>query len=76
MVQKDQKEIVEKQPTVKPLALYLVYQDYFSNYQQQLVEMIVSIAKPEIIFLLGASLSSTRGESIFAESAAASQSII
>ena len=60
---------------MKPFALYHLCRDSFSFLQQPLVDIILNAAKPDMIFLLGASLYRRRSESIFNESAPASQHI-
>lgn len=60
---------------MKPFTIYHLCQDSFSSLQKPLVEVIVKIAKPDMVFLLGASLHRRRGESIFNESAPTSQHI-
>lgn len=60
---------------MKPFAIYHLCRDAFSFLQQPLVDCIVNAAKPEMIFLLGASLHRRRSESIFNVSAPTSQHI-
>lgn len=60
---------------MKPFATYHLCHDAFSFLQQPLVDIIVKAAKPDMIFLLGASLYRRRSESIFNESAPTSQHI-
>ena len=57
---------------MKPFTLYHLCRDAFSFVQQPLVDIIVKAAKPDMIFLLGASLNRRRSESIFNETAPAS----
>lgn len=52
---------------MKPFAIYHLCRDAFSFLQQPLVDIIVKAAKPDMIFLLGASLCRRRSESIFNE---------
>lgn len=60
---------------MKPFTIYYFCKDAHALYQQRLVNLIVKAAKPDIIFLLGASLYRRRSESIFQRSAPASQHI-
>lgn len=54
---------------MKPFTLYHVFPGAFAALQQPLVDIIVKAAKPDRIFLLGASVSHRRSESIFNEPA-------
>ncbi len=54
---------------MKPFPLYHLYPEAFAALQQPLVEIIVKAAQPDRIFLLGASVSHRRSESIFQPSA-------
>lgn len=54
---------------MKPFSIYHLCRDAFTFLQQPLVDCIVKAAKPEMIFLLGASLYRRRSESIFNVSA-------
>ncbi|SDX68861.1 HEPN domain-containing protein [Hydrobacter penzbergensis] len=58
---------------MKPFTIYHLCPDAFSFLQQPLIDMIVKAAKPDMIFLLGASLWHRRSESVFNESAPDSQ---
>ena len=60
---------------MKPFTIYHLCRESFSSLQQPLVDIIVKAAKPDMIFLLGASLHRRRSESIFNESAPTSQHI-
>jgi HEPN domain-containing protein len=60
---------------MKPFTIYHTCRDAFSLLQQPLVDIIVKAAKPDMIFLLGASLQRRRSESIFNEQAPTSQHI-
>lgn len=60
---------------MKPFTIYHTYRDAFNFLQQPLVDIVVKSAKPDMIFLLGASLQRRRSESIFIESAPISQYI-
>lgn len=60
---------------MKPFTIYHLCPGFFSFYQQQLVDLILKAAKPDMIFLLGASLHRRRTESIFNPSAPSSQHI-
>ncbi len=60
---------------MKPFTIYHLCRESFSSLQQPLVDIIVKAAKPDMIFLLGASLHRRRSESIFNESAPISQHI-
>ncbi len=50
---------------MKPFTLYHVFPEAFTALQQPLVDIILKAATPDRIFLLGASLSHRRSESIF-----------
>ncbi len=50
---------------MKPFTLYHLFPEAFAALQQPLVDIIVKAAQPDRIFLLGASLSHRRSESIF-----------
>src|SRR5688500_5121308 len=54
---------------MKPFTIYQLCRGSFISLQQLLVDIIVKSAKPEVIFLLGASLYRRRSESIFLKSA-------
>jgi uncharacterized protein len=54
---------------MKPFTLCHVFPEAFAALQQPLVEIIVKAAQPDRIFLLGASLSHRRSETIFQPSA-------
>lgn len=54
---------------MKPFSIYHLCRDAFAFLQQPLIDCIVKAAKPEMIFLLGASLYRRRSESIFKVSA-------
>lgn len=58
---------------MKPFMIYHLCQESFSFHRQQLIDIIVKTAKPNMIFLLGASLYERRSESIFSECTPASQ---
>ncbi|MCW3090489.1 MAG: hypothetical protein JWP81_1558 [Ferruginibacter sp.] len=58
---------------MRPFTIYHLYIDSFSAQQEKLVSIIVEIAKPDMIFLLGASLYRRRSESIFNTTAPTSQ---
>lgn len=60
---------------MKPFAIYHLYREAFSFHQQQLAEIIVKAANPDMIFLLGATLHRKRCESIFNELAPSCQHI-
>lgn len=60
---------------MKPFTIYHTCRDAFSLLQQPLVDTIVKAAKPDMIFLLGASLQRRKSESIFNEQAPTSQYI-
>lgn len=60
---------------MKPFTIYHLCCDAFSFLQQPLVDIIIKAAKPDMIFLLGASLRRRRSESIFNEPAPTSQHI-
>lgn len=50
---------------MKPFSIYHLCRDAFAFLQQPLVDCVVKAAKPEMIFLLGASLHRRRSESVF-----------
>ncbi len=52
---------------MKPFAIYHLCREAFSFHQQQLTEVIVKAANPDMVFLLGATLHRKRCESIFNE---------
>ena len=58
---------------MKPFTIYNLFIDSFSFQQEKLTSIITEIAKPDIIFLLGASLHRRRSESIFCTTAPTSQ---
>jgi HEPN domain-containing protein len=58
---------------MNPFTIYHFSKDAYLSNQQRLVDIIVKAANPEMIFLLGASLYRRRSESIFQQSAPASQ---
>jgi uncharacterized protein len=58
---------------MKPFTIYHLCRDSFSFQQQKLVEVIVEAAKPDMIYLLGASLYRRRSESIFNDPAPTSR---
>jgi HEPN domain-containing protein len=58
---------------LKPFTIYYFRRESFSFQQQKLVEAVVEVAKPDMIFLLGASLYRRRTESIFNDPAPTSQ---
>ena len=60
---------------MKPFAIYHLFKDGFSSLKQPLVDIVVKVAQPDRIFLLGASLHRRRSESIFNETAPSSQYI-
>ncbi len=60
---------------MKPFTIYHLCRDSFSFLQQPLIDIILKAARPDMIFLLGASLYRRRSESIFNESAPTSQHI-
>jgi HEPN domain-containing protein len=60
---------------MKPFTIYHLCRDAFSFLQQALVDMIVKAAKPDMIFLLGASLCRRRSESVFNKSTSASEQV-
>ncbi len=60
---------------MKPFTIYHLRRESFSFLQQPLVDIIVKATKPDMIFLLGASLQRRRSESIFNEQAPTSQHI-
>jgi len=60
---------------MRPFTIYHIFHDFFSSLQPLLVDRIIKAAKPEVVFLLGASLNRRRSESIFQQSASTSQHI-
>jgi Uncharacterized conserved protein related to C-terminal domain of eukaryotic chaperone, SACSIN len=60
---------------MKPFAIYHLCQEAFSFHQQQLTEVIVKAANPDMMFLLGATLHRKRCESIFNDLAPSCQHI-
>lgn len=58
---------------MKPFAIYHSCSEAFSFYQEKLVSVIREMAKPDMIFLLGASLYKRKEESIFNEASPVSQ---
>jgi len=60
---------------MKPFAIYHLCREAFSFHQQELAEVIVKAANPDMVFLLGATLHSKRCESIFNELAPSCQHI-
>lgn len=60
---------------MKPFAIYHLFRDGFLSLEQPLTDIIVPVARPDRIFLLGASLHRRRSESIFNKTAPGSQYI-
>ncbi len=60
---------------MKSFTIYHTYHDSFSLLQKSLVDIIIKVANPDMIFLLGASLQRRKSESIFNEQAPSSQHI-
>lgn len=60
---------------MRPFTIYYLCKDAHFLYRQRLVNIIVKAAKPDIVFLLEASLHRRRSESIFQQSAPASQHV-
>ncbi len=60
---------------MKPFSIYHQCRDAFAFLQPPLIDCVVKAAKPEMIFLLGASLHSRRSESVFNVSVPSSQHI-
>src|SRR5205809_5936940 len=58
---------------MKPFSLYHKHAAAIAFQQQQLVDIILQIVKPDLIYLLGASLHRRRSESIFCSEAPTSQ---
>ena len=58
---------------MKPFTIYYFRRESFSFQQQKLVEAVVEVTKPDMIFLLGASWYRRRTESIFNDPAPTSQ---
>ncbi len=58
---------------MKPFTIYHISNKSFSFQQEKLVSIIVEIAKPDMIFLLGGSLHRRRSESIFCTAAPTAQ---
>jgi hypothetical protein len=75
MVQETQAKTIKEGGIMKSFAIYHLCQEAFSFHQQQLVEVIVKAAKPDMIFLLGAALNKKKCESIFNEVASSCQQI-
>jgi HEPN domain-containing protein len=60
---------------MKPFTIYHLFYNSFLSVQQSLVNIIVKEAAPNLIYLLGASISRRRTESIFQQSAPSSHQI-
>ncbi|NCI46712.1 HEPN domain-containing protein [Sediminibacterium sp. WSJ-3] len=60
---------------MKPFTIYHLFHNLFLSVQQSLVNVIVREANPDLIYLLGASISRRRTESIFQQSAPTSHHI-
>lgn len=58
---------------MKRFSIYHQCREFFSFLQQPVIDCIVKAAKPDMVFLLGASLYRRKSESIFTESAPTSQ---
>lgn len=58
---------------MKPFAIYHLFKDGFLSLERPLTDIIVPVARPDRIFLLGASLHRRRSESIFNKTAPGSQ---
>lgn len=65
MVQETQAKTIKKGGIMKPFAIYHLCRETFSFHEQQFVKVIVNATKPDMIFLLGATLNKSRCESIF-----------
>jgi HEPN domain-containing protein len=75
MVQKAKTETIKKYQLMKPFTIYHICRNSFSFLQQPLVDIILKATKPDMIFLLGASMHRRRSESIFNEPAPTSRHI-
>lgn len=58
---------------MKPFTIYHLFNESFCFRQERLTSIIVEVAKPDMIFLLGGSLHRRRSESIFCTTAPTSQ---
>ncbi|MBO9684169.1 MAG: HEPN domain-containing protein [Flavisolibacter sp.] len=73
---KDLKTFVNsKKCIMKPFTIYHTCHDSFSLLQKSLVDIIVKVTNPDMIFLLGVSLQRRKSESIFNEQAPSAQHI-
>lgn len=60
---------------MKPFTLYHPFREHFTINEQKLVQMILEMANPNAVYLLGASLNVRRTESIFSPSSPSAQHI-
>ncbi|HVY73549.1 MAG TPA: HEPN domain-containing protein [Puia sp.] len=52
---------------MRPFTIYHLFRDSFATLQQTLIDLVLKVAKPDLIFLLGATLGRRRSESIFCQ---------
>lgn len=60
---------------MRPFSIYHIHKNLFTPIQEQLAAIIIKAAKPDAVFLLGATLQRRRSESIFNDSAPTSHYI-